>query len=1070
MASSVVAATGKSLGSRHNSHNNLVRSDSVSDWLNSSHDNTPKGPGLLSNADTLHRQDSFASLTDGFDIVSPPVLTWSNPAETKIMGLNNADDYLSNLAEHSIGEFHAASLCARGLSTLTPSRDICGSQHADLKTTFTETLHVDDFFNDSTSASSSPYTGTTINLPGWNHGPEVTGGLIDSDVDSPEGIWYGHTQNITLKSSRRGLNLPSFAINVEHSEPNGSPGASNPVGFETLNPVASPLASESAGLLGAPARTLRSCISAPHLQRDDPVLEAAGTQHLINDYLIDAGYPQDRIPEANALGLELGPASSAVSSPAYETAVQPNDAALGKDGLPITTDLAGNSTVAQSSALFQRRAVQRDLSAPAPVAVPTNADGTQSLGDQTIEVAPGRTVTVNNPAESTIDPEKMTEEQRRRLVQLHQIHVAQQAARLGVYQDFVTPSQQFAGQEASERAAKAVQAALMYGMEGNSPRKLSVGSTGLPTPVTPQHPLQPGPSSLAGAAYHPQLQGYMPVQMQGYAGANFDPRVPGMPLSADSASFAPSIQNQFSNLHLAQQQQAQSQQQQHQQQQQGVFTPQFLHQHDTTLFAAGQGNLGSQDLSGYTSVYPPPRHNSISGGSVGERSGSMYGLTLNASGMVSAGHMGGEQMLLPPRRASHAVLRTSESSPSLASQIAANPMQLQNPFNQQQAQQPPMPATLEPAKLMAGETLMPPAASTPRSAPADASREHLAMQQTRMRQLQQQQLQFLQMQNQSVKQHQLTAAKQAGVSGQVTTRKVPSTLSAPLSPPRSPAKMKSTPHLRSPLGGMGAGLPPSPAKPMAPGLRKIASNRRINTTSSLMAGGSSGSTSSSSSSSASGSGLKSKSSTIGTTGGFTLELTTSASPTRARTISHQSASSSRSNSSPGKSKSPTPGALASGSGGGGFSFSQLSFVNYGMDDADEICSAVAPSGSYKVPLRGFGNSSGEDDDFDDDSSVRTRTASNVTGITAMMGSDDDGESPGSTVGGTPGSPTKKVRKNSSRPNLLMSASTGASPLKSKRSMANLGSASGSRGWDLTRSPRKTKSTILSPVSSAGSGE
>ncbi len=370
----------------------------------------------------------------------------------------------------------------------------------------------------------------------------------------------------------------------------------------------------------------------------------------------------------------------------------------------MMTELAGgNTSVAQSSALFQRRAVQRDLPAPSPVAVPATVDGAaaNAVNDQTFEVGPGRTVTINNPADSNVDAENMTEEQKRRLVQLHQIHVAQQAARLGVYQDFVTPSQQFAGQEASERAAKAVQAALMYGMEGNSPRKLSVGSTGLPTPVTPQHPLQPGPSSLAGGAYNAQQhQGYLSVQMP------FDPRVPGMPLSADSASFAPSIQNQFSNLHLAQQQH--QQQQQAQQGQQGQFTQQFLHQHDATLFA-GQNNLGSQDMSGYTSVYPPPRHNSISNGSIGERGPGMYGLTLTASGMVSAsGYLaatGGDQMLLPPRRASHAVLRTVESSPSLASQIAANPMQLQNPFSQGQGhgQQQQVPTTLEPSKLMVAQ-------------------------------------------------------------------------------------------------------------------------------------------------------------------------------------------------------------------------------------------------------------------------------------------------------------------------------------------------------------------------------
>lgn len=39
----------------------------------------------------------------------------------------------------------------------------------------------------------------------------------------------------------------------------------------------------------------------------------------------------------------------------------------------------------------------------------------------------------------------------------------------------------------------------------------------------------------------------------------------------------------------------------------------------------------------------------------------------------------------------------------------------------------------------------------------------------------------------------------------------------------------------------------------------------------------------------------------------------------------------------------------------------LSFVNYGIEDAEELCSAVAPSGSYKVPLRGFKDSDDEVD-------------------------------------------------------------------------------------------------------------
>ena len=43
----------------------------------------------------------------------------------------------------------------------------------------------------------------------------------------------------------------------------------------------------------------------------------------------------------------------------------------------------------------------------------------------------------------------------------------------------------------------------------------------------------------------------------------------------------------------------------------------------------------------------------------------------------------------------------------------------------------------------------------------------------------------------------------------------------------------------------------------------------------------------------------------------------------------------------------------------------LSFVNYGIDDAEELCSAVAPSGSYKVPLRGYARDSDGEEEADD---------------------------------------------------------------------------------------------------------
>ncbi|WFC98136.1 hypothetical protein MYAM1_000860 [Malassezia yamatoensis] len=50
----------------------------------------------------------------------------------------------------------------------------------------------------------------------------------------------------------------------------------------------------------------------------------------------------------------------------------------------------------------------------------------------------------------------------------------------------------------------------------------------------------------------------------------------------------------------------------------------------------------------------------------------------------------------------------------------------------------------------------------------------------------------------------------------------------------------------------------------------------------------------------------------------------------------------------------------------------LSFVNYGINDADELCSAVAPSGSYKVPLHGYSQDS--EDAIEGMSSAKTKQA------------------------------------------------------------------------------------------------
>jgi hypothetical protein len=46
---------------------------------------------------------------------------------------------------------------------------------------------------------------------------------------------------------------------------------------------------------------------------------------------------------------------------------------------------------------------------------------------------------------------------------------------------------------------------------------------------------------------------------------------------------------------------------------------------------------------------------------------------------------------------------------------------------------------------------------------------------------------------------------------------------------------------------------------------------------------------------------------------------------------------------------------------------QWEFVNYGIEDADELCAAVAPSGSYKVPLSGFVPDGEDEDEYDEES-------------------------------------------------------------------------------------------------------
>ncbi len=48
---------------------------------------------------------------------------------------------------------------------------------------------------------------------------------------------------------------------------------------------------------------------------------------------------------------------------------------------------------------------------------------------------------------------------------------------------------------------------------------------------------------------------------------------------------------------------------------------------------------------------------------------------------------------------------------------------------------------------------------------------------------------------------------------------------------------------------------------------------------------------------------------------------------------------------------------------------QWEFVNYGIEDADELCAAVAPSGSYKIPLKGFVPGAEGGSDYDEEEMV-----------------------------------------------------------------------------------------------------
>ncbi|EPQ29979.1 uncharacterized protein PFL1_02652 [Pseudozyma flocculosa PF-1] len=1056
------------LGSRHASHATL-KEDAINDWLSTSDaaampDRMPATPTGPCDIDTFIVHDELGGgdsigLMD--DVVSPAV-RWNAILESAGGGGGADDGFAKGWGDADL-EFKASTLIAN--------------------------LHVDDFFHDNASSAGSSYGGGvgvgagchgTLNLPGWNNGPsDFHHGALDSDADSPDGVWCAQGR-LPSRSLRRSAKLNSMISVDALQESYGSPGAglglvavnSPSPPASTMQPMAAVHAVSASSPLLAPPRMLRQCSSAPQLQRDDdemlePASFLAGPR-FSNESGTAAARPASRFTTAADLLGTSGSMCAGTQNPTISISLA---TASGGGAQP--------GSGSQPSALFQRRAVQREGHMPAPS--PVNVDTAQAQSQSqtsSLAAAQGQENQAQSQGEAqtpafdiplseltAADLEKMTEEQRLKLAQLHQLHVAQQAARLGVYSDFVAPSQQFAGQEASERAAKAVQAALLYGMEGNGPRRLSVGSTGLPTPITPQHPLNPGPGQPGyGLVGHPYLSQYaMPQQHYRMGGSAVGGRMPGMPMSAIETSFPPSIYYPQHSYHHHQQQQ----------QHQSMFTPQYLQQqqqhhhqqHGGGVFMTQQV---SQDMAGYTSTYPPPREDA-----------SMPAETSTGATTGSGGRAVGSDVF--ERTMPH-------SAPGdLASEIAANPMQLQMPYTmqtqphqqqsqpQQQQQQAAVEVGVTPVELHQpvpqrplltqyhhqGSMSFPSSDAQPhhyhhhhqqqsqgqqqqqqpsfqqmsqiepRSAPAGIESSQLSMQQ---QQQQQHTLLLLQQQQRQQSEERRRQLQSKASMPAITSRKhQPAQLSAPLSPPRSPTKMKSSPQLRGSTtppagGGGGGGSNASSTSSKSPSIRKIASNKRIN----AGIGGGAGSSSSSSSVPVASAGATSTKS-LGKARSMMLDSSsgiTAASPSpsaasssrRLRTMSHASLASSSSKGGGGgggsswKSKSPTP----TPGGGGSFNFSSLSFVNYGMDDADELCSAVAPSGSYKVPLKGYGSSGSESrsDDEDDDETV-------------AGGGDRD------EVGGGGGdSPVKKARTASSRSrSRTVSRAESLGNLRTKRSQA-----------------------------------
>jgi hypothetical protein len=256
-------------------------------------------------------------------------------------------------------------------------------------------------------------------------------------------------------------------------------------------------------------RALRSTISAPQLQRATTLPEPASTRSQLENLFEDVAWDATNEP----VDTDQQQQNFSSSSNAGGAGGSSSSAAQGS--------LASAACAPQQGALFQRRAITHDGEMPQPAPVNTApAQGSMSA-PQMCQPLPYPGLQHSRSATFPLSHTwaNLTPAQQDRVAQLQRVYTAQHtAARLGVYSDFVTPSQQFTGQESSERAARAVQAALLYGMEAHEPTTSPVGqrrnsssglsSAGLPTPITPMHPLAPGPGASPSFNYAPMFDDF----------------------------------------------------------------------------------------------------------------------------------------------------------------------------------------------------------------------------------------------------------------------------------------------------------------------------------------------------------------------------------------------------------------------------------------------------------------------------------------------------------------------------------------------------------------------------------